>query len=142
MKRSSLIIILTLLFTLGLLSAKANHITGGQIYYKLTGQTGSNYTYSVSLLLYRDSLSSGALLDPAAPIAIFDRLTDAMVWSSNIPRSGIEVLHLWSPGPCINNPPTVIYQVGHYDFNVTLPASANGYIIVYQRCCRIAGINN
>jgi gliding motility-associated-like protein len=138
MKRLSLLFILSL----GLLAAKANHITGGQIYYTLTGQSGSNYTYAVSLLLYRDSLSSGAQLDPAAPLAIFDKSTGQMVWNTSIPITFVEVLHLWAPGPCIINPPTVIYQVGHYNFTVTLPASLSGYTIAYQRCCRIAGINN
>jgi gliding motility-associated-like protein len=138
MKRLSLLIILSL----GLLSAKANHITGGEIFYTLTSQSGGNYTYSVTLKLYRDHFSSGAQLDPAAPIAIFDRLTGQMVWNSTVPKLTVELLELVSPGPCINNPPPVFYEVGHYNFSVTLPASANGYIIVYQRCCRIAGINN
>ena len=138
MKRATLIIV----FSLALLSVHANHITGGQIFYTLSGQSGNNYTYAVSLQLYRDSLSSGAPLDAAAPIAIFDRVTGTMVWNSNVQLAFIEVLHLHSPGPCVNNPPTVIYQVGHYNFNITLPGSPNGYIIVYQRCCRIAGINN
>jgi gliding motility-associated-like protein len=65
-----------------------------------------------------------------------------MIFSINVGLSFIEVLHLHSPGPCINRPPTVIYQVGHYKFDVKLPANRNGYIIAYQRCCRIAGINN
>src|SRR5438876_3353579 len=138
MKRLSLIIILSLL----LQSVRANHITGGEIFYTLTGQSGGSYSYSVTLKLYRDHFSTGAALDPAAPIAIFDRLTGAMVWNNTIQRSRIEYLQLVSPGPCIMNPPPVYYDVGHYDFNVTLPASANGYIITYQRCCRIAGINN
>src|ERR1041385_4127612 len=133
---------LFLFFLFAFLSTRANHITGGQIYYTLLGQAGNNYSYSVSLLLYRASLSTGAQLDPAAPIAIFDRLTGAMVWSGSVQRAFIEVLHLYAPGPCVVNPPTVIYQVGHYNFNVTLPGSPNGYIIAYQRCCRIAGINN
>jgi len=133
---------LFLFFSLSFLFTRANHITGGQIYYTFSGQSGNDYSYSVSLLLYRDSLSTGALLDPAAPIAIFDRLTGAMVWSGSVPRAFIEVLHLYAPGPCIVNPPTVIYQVGHYNFNVTLPGTPDGYIIAYQRCCRIAGINN
>ena len=136
MKRLSLIIILSLL----LQSVRANHITGGEIFYTLTGQSGGSYSYSVTLKLYRDHFSTGAALDPAAPIAIFDRLTGAMVWNNTIQRSRIEYLQLVSPGPCIMNPPPVYYDVGHYDFNVTLPASANGYIITYQRCCRIAGI--
>lgn len=135
---------LLLIITVFVLSHQsfANHITGGQIYYTLASQSGNSFTYSVTLLLYRDSLSTGALLDPSAPIAIFDRATGAMVWSNSIPISFIEVQHLWAPDPCINNPPTVIYQVGHYSFSVTLQGNPNGYIISYQRCCRIAGINN
>jgi hypothetical protein len=66
-----------------------------------------------------------------------------MVFNRNVGLSlPIEVLHLHSPGPCINRPPTVIYQVGHYNFSVTLAGNPNGYLVVYQRCCRIAGINN
>jgi gliding motility-associated-like protein len=138
MKRFPLIVISCFLFV----SARANHITGGEIFYTLTSQSGGNYTYAVTLKLYRDHFSTGAALDPAAPIAIFDRLTGAMVWSGTIQRSTIEYLDLVSPGPCILNPPPVYYDVGHYDFSVTLPASSNGYVIAYQRCCRIAGINN
>src|SRR5678810_565349 len=140
MKRS----ILLFIFSFGLVFyTKANHITGGQIYYTLKGQSGNNYSYSVSLLLYRDSLSSGAQLDPRVSIAIYDRLSGDLAFRTNVDLSlPIEVLHLHAPGPCINHPPTVIYQVGHYNFNVTLAGNVNGYIIVFQRCCRIAGINN
>jgi gliding motility-associated-like protein len=138
MKRSSLLII-----TLGLVfAANANHITGGEIFYRLTSQSGTNYTYAVTLKLYRDHFSTGAQLDDNAPIAIFDRVTGQRVWSETVPKSSIEFLNLLSPGPCINNPPAVYYDVGHYDFTVTLPATQNGYVITYQRCCRIAGINN
>src|SRR6266542_6938435 len=99
------LLILTILVLFFSKKSVANHITGGQIYYTLVGQSGGNYTYSVSLLLYRDSASSGAQLDPAAPIAIFDKSTGQMVWNSTVPKSETVVLHLWSPGPCINNPP-------------------------------------
>lgn len=138
MKRAALIIV----FLLTLLSVQANHITGGEIYYVLTGQSGNNYTYAVTLKLYRDHFSSGAPLDDAAPIAIFDRATGTMVWNGTKQRTRIDYLQLVSPGPCIVNPPPVYYDVGIYSFSVTLPASSNGYIITYQRCCRIADINN
>jgi len=139
MKRSILLFILScgLVFC-----AKANHITGGEIYYILKSQSGNNYTYTVTLKLYRDHFSTGAQLDDVAPIAIFDRLTGRMIWNSSVQRSFVEELDLGSPGPCINNPPAVFYDVGHYQFDVTLSGTPNGYIVTYQRCCRIAGINN
>jgi len=119
----------------------ANHITGGEMFYTLQSQSGNNYTYSVTLKLYRDCFSSGAPLDAAAPIAIYSS-TGAMVFSNSITQTSFETLQIGSPDPCINNPPAVCYQVGYYTFTVTLPGSAGGYTIVYQRCCRIVGINN
>ena len=136
------ICLLLLLFSGLLTSAHANHITGGEIYYTLINQSGGNYTYAVTLKLYRDHFSTGAALDASAAIAIFNRGTNQMVWSSSVPRTNIQYLELTSPDQCIVNPPIVYYDVGHYNFTVTLPASANGYVITYQRCCRIAGINN
>jgi gliding motility-associated-like protein len=122
--------------------AFANHITGGEMFYTLVSQNGNDYTYRVTLKLYRDCFSTGAQLDASAPIAIYDRTTGVMVWSSSIPRTQMATLSLGSPDPCINNPPAVCYEVGYYTFDVTLPASVSGYTIAYQRCCRISGINN
>jgi gliding motility-associated-like protein len=138
MKKLLALIILFLAFK----SSYANHITGGQMYYTYVGQSGSSYQYNVTLLLYRDSLSTGAPLDLSAPIAIFNKGTGVMVWNNSVPLAFVEVQHLSSPSPCITNPPTIIYQVGHYNFSISLPASASGYTIAFQRCCRIAGINN
>ena len=122
--------------------AFANHITGGEMYYTLTSQSGGNYNYHVTLKLFRDCNSTGAQLDQFAPIAIFDKTSGTSVRTLNVSLARIVVLKLGSPSPCINNPPIVCYQVGYYEFDETLSASANGYTIVYQRCCRIAGINN
>jgi gliding motility-associated-like protein len=123
-------------------SSFANHITGGEMYYTFLGVVGGKYNYAITLKLFRDCNSTGAQLDLNAPIAIFDKQTNAMVWSNSVPRTQIVTLSLGSPDPCINNPPVVCYQVGYYEFTVSLSASAAGYIISYQRCCRIAGINN
>jgi len=139
MKKS--LLILSFLFCF-LNKSSANHITGGQIFYTYAGQSGSNYQYNVSLWLYRDHFSTGAALDPSAPIAIFDKATGAMVWSNAVLRTDTIHLHLISPSPCITAPPTVWYEVGRYNFTVSLPGNPSGYIIAYQRCCRIAGINN
>lgn len=123
-------------------AAFANHITGGEMYYTLVSQSGGNYTYEVTLKLYRDCFSTGATLDDLAPISIFNNLTNASVWAQSVPKTQQIKQNLSSPSRCIQNPPSVCYDVGFYTFTVTLPASPAGYTITYQRCCRIAGINN
>jgi gliding motility-associated-like protein len=140
MRKPGLILFIFFLFCQ---EANANHITGGEMYYTLTSQNGNQYTYHVTLKLYRDCFSTGAPLDMTAAIAIFNRSSNSLVWSDNaIPRSQIVQLQISAPNPCITNPPQVCYQVGYYEFDVTLPGIASGYLISYQRCCRIVGINN
>ncbi|KAK6021012.1 PKD domain protein, partial [Ostertagia ostertagi] len=65
-----------------------------------------------------------------------------MVWTNTVPMTSQARLTLGSPGPCVNNAPIVDYDVGYYEFDVALPPTPGGYTIAYQRCCRIAGINN
>lgn len=135
---------LAVLFFLFTLAAFANHITGGEMYYTLRSQSGNSYTYHVVLKLYRDCNAppGSAQLDDAAPISIFNNATFASVWARSITRNRIEIRDLSNPNPCINKPPQVCYEVGYYEFDVTLPGTLQGYTIAYQRCCRIAGINN
>lgn len=121
----------------------AEHITGGEMYYTYTGFSNGNHNYHVTLKLYRDCFSAGAQLDPSAAIAIYNNSTRSMVWSNSVPMQGLpQKLQLSDPGPCITNAPTVCYEVGFYEFDVSLPASSGGYTIAYQRCCRINGISN
>ena len=113
------------------------------MYYRFTGMTSNGeYSYHVTLKLYRDCFSSGAQLDANAAIGIFNRTTNVLVYNQLIPKAMTERLQLNTPGPCITNAPTVCYEVGYYEFDITLPASAQGYTVAYQRCCRINGITN
>ncbi len=141
MKRILLIILTPLLLAT---AARAEHITGGEMYYTLIDTLDNgNLQYRVTLKLYRDCFSAGAQLDPSAAIAVFAKGGGGMVWNSSIPmRQPKETLLLSTPGPCITNAPTVCYEVGYYEFLVDLPPTALGYTIAYQRCCRINGINN
>lgn len=134
-----------LLCTLGCFVAVlsyANHITGGQMYYTLLSESGGSYTYKVTMMLYRDCYSQGAPLDEVAPIAVFNNETGAMFRNFQVAITRQAKLEITNPDPCILNPPTVCYDVGYYEFTVTLPAATRGYTLAYQRCCRIAGINN
>ncbi len=135
-----LLILITVFLSKTLL---AEHITGGEIYYRFDGITTNNeYTYTVTLKLFRNCGNVGAQLDAAAAIGIFNRTTNTLVWNRSITKTMTEILQIRTPGPCITNAPTVCYEVGYYEFQVTLPASTNGYTISYQRCCRIRGISN
>jgi gliding motility-associated-like protein len=131
-----------LLFSFAGLVAFAKHITGGEMYYTYLGRSGNDYMYHVVMKLYRDCFAppDAAPLDPRANISVFNNETGAskdfkidMKTSKSIPGD---------PDPCIDNPPQVCYQVGFYEFDISLPASTQGYTIAYQRCCRIGGINN
>ncbi|HEY0356431.1 MAG TPA: hypothetical protein VGC29_09515, partial [Flavisolibacter sp.] len=140
MKKLSLLLLISLAGSL----AFANHITGGEMYYVLKSQSGNNYTYFVTLKLYRDCNAppGSAELEPFAAIAIFNNATNGLVVNNNVPKARQDTLQIGSPNPCIINPPVVCYQVAYYEFEVTLQGNAAGYTIAFQRCCRIAGINN
>lgn len=121
----------------------AEHITGGEMYYTFIGiSSNGNYEYRVTLKLFRNCGNVGAPLDEAAGIAVFDKLTGAIHSKYNINISRRDTLNLSSPGPCITDAPTVCYQVGYYEFTISVPASTGGYTVAYQRCCRINGISN
>ena len=64
-------ILFAILFIFFGIFSKANHITGGEMYYTFVSQSGGIYLYSVTLKLFRDCNSSGAQLDLNAPIAVF-----------------------------------------------------------------------
>ncbi|MBM3415479.1 MAG: T9SS type B sorting domain-containing protein [Bacteroidetes bacterium] len=125
-------------------TAEAAHITGGEMYYTYLGQTGANYDYRVTVKLFKDcNCTNCANLDAQIGMAAFDKSTGTMVWSNgSVALAQIVTLSLNSPDPCISNPPVVCYQVGYYVVDISLPASVNGYIVSFQRCCRISGISN
>lgn len=139
--RYYLLIIIFLLFSLPL---SARHITGGELSYIFTGMSGSEFTYQVTLKLYRDCFSTGAQLDQVVPITIYQKgLTAPFLYRNyEIPMTRVDRMQLNSPGECINNPPVVCYEVGVYIFIVTLPSSDYGYTVSFQRCCRIENMSN
>jgi hypothetical protein len=124
------------------LSSKANHISGGEMFYKFVSQSGSNYTYAVTLKLFRDPAGGGPALELSQLIAAYQRGTNILAWSGTVARTSQQTITLGTPNPCIIAPPTVSFDIALYEFNVTLPASLNGYTLVFQRCCRINSIGN
>lgn len=122
--------------------ARADHITGGEMYYTLVSVSANNYTYAVTLKLYM-RCNSGRQFNNPTIVSVFDKITGARVMDMSVGLTAQEniSLPLYS-NPCIADPPQVCYDVGYYQFSVTLPGSAHGYLLASQVNYRIAGINN
>src|SRR6185503_2107897 len=126
--------------------AFAKHIVGGEIFYQWIGPgaTPGTSVYRITLRLFRDSLSSGAQLDPTVNIGILDKFTNAAFSGSPfaINLDHKDVLTRSGSIPCIINPPPIKYEVGYYYLNVTLSNNQMGYWVTFQRCCRVDNISN
>jgi len=130
-----------LLLFMQLFTARADHITGGEMHYTFTGISNGMYNYQVTAKLFMDCYSNRRLPDPAY-FGIFNKGTGAHISDLYISMAHQDKLTLSNPGSCITNPPAVCYDIGFYDFSVSLPASAEGYLIVIQVVYRVQGITN
>lgn len=138
-------LIAVILFLTGLnFPAEARHIAGGEMAYTYlgVGSTPTSGRYRITLRLYRDCDSDGALLDANAAITIYQAGDVNIFRNISSPLDRTDVVELTSPGPCISNAPRVCYQIGIYEEDIELPFTPGGYTISYQRCCRIENITN
>jgi len=87
----------------------------------------------------------GGQLDDAVPLTIFSKLNNLQVGSVITAGMIGEQTIRFDPAsnPCISNPPVdVCYKIRSYSTTITLTDDPDGYIISYQRCCRIENIIN
>jgi len=122
-------------------AAKADHITGGEMYYTYTGTANGLNNYRVTLKLFM-RCSSGRQFNNPAVISIFNRKTTVRITDINAALSNIETIRITNPDPCITNPPAVCYEVGYYNFSISLPPTADGYVLASQVNFRINTITN
>ncbi|HEY0677180.1 MAG TPA: gliding motility-associated C-terminal domain-containing protein [Chitinophagaceae bacterium] len=134
-----------LLALMGFQSLEARHIKGGEISYRYAG-AGPNGTdrYELLLRLFLDCNASGSQLDNDVNISIYSTggNTPAPGSPFNLPLTDDEFINLNFPNPCIVNPSPVCYRLRTYSTVITLPRTFDGFTAVFQRCCRIDGINN
>ena len=135
--KSLLCFFLVLLF----LSAevKADHITGGEIYY--TASSNGINTYNATFKVFM-RCSSGRQFNNPTIVSVFDKGTNQRFTDISVNLSSTETIQITSPDPCISDPPSVCYLVGYYKFTVTLPPNNNGYTLSSQVNYRIQGISN
>lgn len=121
--------------------SKADHITGGEIFYNYLGLVNGEHRYHVVVKLFKNCRSNRQFNNPTI-ISVFDRKSGARIQDITVPLLREEDLTLTNPSKCITNPPDVCLQIGYYEFNVSLPPSADGYLLTCQVVYRIAGIDN
>ena len=144
MKR--LVIIFSLLTTVAFQALYARHIKGGEISYIFIGPgaTPGTERYQITLRLFLECNASGQQLDPEANIGIFNTTNELEAPGSpfSCPLTGDQFINLGAPNPCITSPSPVCYRLRTYMRMVDLPIEPEGYTMVFQRCCRIDGLNN
>ncbi len=130
-----------ILMMIGTLNAKADHITGGEIYYQYAGTTNGLNNYSVTMKLFMRCNSGRNFQDPAI-VSIFNRETAQRVSDLRVPITLRETIQLDTLDPCIGNPPSVCYEIAYYNFTISVPPNVQGYLLVGQVNFRISGITN
>ncbi len=138
-------LLLTAMLSLSLVFAEAAHIKGGFFSYQYLGPgQGTNLRYRITLTVYMIcSPSTGQLSNPIN-FSIFNAGNNQFIQNVSVPITNQYNLGKAGDEPCISGDQSgCYYTIVIYDLPVIeLAPSASGYIIAYQRCCRIAGINN
>lgn len=125
----------------------ANHIRGGELYYKYlgVGSSPNSSRYQVTLKLYIDCFQNNpGQNDEDENFTVYEKGQTNPLLTANAPKIREEQIR-YDPAsnPCITNPPTdVCYNLRYYQTSIELPDSRVGYTIAFQRCCRLDGIQN
>lgn len=121
--------------------AKADHITGGEMYYTHNGFANGQDIYNVTLKLFMRCNSGRQFPDPAI-ISVFDRISHLRIRDITVDMSSRRTISLVNSDPCISNPPIVCYEVAYYTFTIFLPVNESGYTLASEVNYRIRGISN
>ncbi|MEJ7589463.1 MAG: PKD domain-containing protein, partial [Ferruginibacter sp.] len=140
------LLVAVLLFGFGLTSF-ANHTKGGWMYYTYVGPGSAAGTarYIVTLKIYTECALTENQWCPNVNISIFDGGSNTLVAELDIFNTrviDIQNCTRQQCHQCVNNIPNICYKIATFEFTRDLPITPTGYIISYQRCCRIANIIN
>jgi len=130
-------------------SCFGNHIKGGFFTYKYLGAgiaNPANNRYEIVLNVYMECSPppSSGQLSPVINFSIFDGGSNILIRNESVNISSQYVISKGADEPCITgNQMICYYTIVEYKLaSIELPPLPKGYIISYQRCCRINGIVN
>jgi gliding motility-associated-like protein len=135
------IFLFALVFFCSKTSLLATHIVGGEITYRCLG----NDSFEITLTVYRDCYNGVPEFDNPARVGIYENNSDSVLIRNlalNYNAFSNDTLPINLDDPCLKVPPDVCVHKATYKTIVTLPFNPNGYILVYQRCCRNMLIRN
>jgi gliding motility-associated-like protein len=129
------------------LPAKANHIKGGFFTYTYLGpgtQNPSNLRYKITLTVYMICFPTTQQLDTHINFTFFDGVTNQFIQNVNVPLTDQYELPKVADEQCISGDQRgCYYYIVVYNLpSIELPPTPNGYTVSFQRCCRIAGMQN
>lgn len=120
--------------------ARATHIVGGEL--NLQHQTSS--TYTLTLTLYRDAINGDPkALDQALTAGIFDKATNKELQSMVLPLTSNTFVNYTNPACAVGTLSTrKLLYVKDITLDAATCASAQGYYVAVERCCRNLAISN
>jgi len=134
---------LTLAACVGLQSAAlATHVVGADLTY-----TCNNGVYTVRLDLFQDCLTGdpGAIADDIPAIfavytgGVGPQLVD---FDTSVQAAAVITVPANFNNACVTNPPPTCLKRTTFITQFSLPPRPDGYVIVYQRCCRNGSVVN
>jgi gliding motility-associated-like protein len=139
--------IICLVLALIMLSFKGfcKHIKGGEIHYTYLGPspTQPGYDrYELRLRLFISCQSTTGQLETSVILGIYRTSDAGLVDNVEALLSRSQLISLTSPSPCIVHPTAVCYWIREFTVIEELPKDPDGYMVIFQRCCRIDGIEN
>ncbi len=121
--------------------ARADHITGGEMFYTYMGFSNNLHQYRFTAKYFKDCFSNRQLNNTTI-VVVYEKNTGNNIKEFSAPLVKQETLRLNDPNKCVTNPPPVCYTVGYYEFDLALPPSPNGYVVACQVNFRINTITN
>ncbi|MFZ9387077.1 MAG: PKD domain-containing protein [Chitinophagaceae bacterium] len=138
-----LLVIFSFFLLLGV--AEGAHIKGGFFTYRYLGPgSGTNLRYQITLTVYMICNPSPGQLNNPINFSIFNAATNQFIQDVSVPITNQYQLSKVYDEPCISGDERgCYYEIVVYNLSsIELPRTPDGYIISYQRCCRIGGIIN
>ncbi|MBL7743336.1 MAG: gliding motility-associated C-terminal domain-containing protein [Chitinophagaceae bacterium] len=140
-------LLITIIILLSLEVSYAAHIKGGFFTYEYLGpgtNDPNNSRYRITLTVYMICSATTQQISNPINFSIFNAGNNQWVQDVSVSVTNQFFLNKSDDEQCISGDQRkCYYKVVVYDLaSVELPPTAGGYIISYQRCCRIAGIQN